>query len=266
MYHALILYFMFSRKDSMNLSFVIITLNEANNIERCIRSVPFAEEVIVVDSGSTDPTADIAERCGAKVLYHEFLSFSSQKQWAIEQASGRWILSLDADEYLNDELADELESIVSSKSDKIGFRIPFRIMYMGKLMRFGPWSGEHHVRIFRNGYARFPDSGVHEGLEITGGSVGTLKKGYVVHNSFSSITDQMNKMVLYSRIWAEREFGNGRSSGFLQISLRPVWRFISAYLFRGGILEGIPGLASSLVSAFYVFMKWTMLYEMRHDR
>lgn len=249
----------------MKLSLVVITLNEVENVGRCIESVPFADEIVVVDSGSTDSTVEVAESCGAKVMFHEFQDYSTQKQWAIEQASGRWILSLDADEYLSEELADELKVIMKNEPDIAGFSLPFRIQYMGRLMRFGPWSGEHHVRLFKSGHAVFPDSGVHEGLKITDGSVGTVKKGFVVHNSYSSISDQMDKMILYGRLWAEMEFEKGRRSNFVEIVFRPAWRLFSAYILRGGFIEGIPGLASSVISAYYVFLKWTMLYEMSHD-
>lgn len=250
----------------MKLSLVIIALNEEESIGRCIGSVPFAGEIIVVDSGSTDSTAAVAQSCGAKVLFHEFQSFSAQKQWALEQASGDWVLTLDADEFLNDELAGEISSIVNSEAAHSGFRLPFRILYMERLMLFGPWSGESHLRLFRNGQAGFPDSGVHEGLKLLEGTEGVLKNGYVVHESYSSLSDQMQKMLQYSTLWAREEFGKGRRSGPFRIVFRPAWRFISAYLLRGGFLEGLPGLAASIISAYYVFLKWTMLYEMRHDQ
>lgn len=250
----------------MNLSLVVITLNEEDSIGRCIGSVPFAGEIIVVDSGSTDSTAAVAQSCGAKVLFHEFQDFSTQKQWAIEQASADWVLTLDADEYLSDELAGEISSIVNSETVHSGFRLPFRILYMGRLMLFGPWSGERHLRLFRNGQAGFPDSGVHEGLKVTGGTTGDLRKGHVIHESYSSLSDQMQKMLQYSTLWAEEEFGEGRRSGLFKIIFRPAWRFLCAYLLRGGFLEGLPGLTASIISAYYVFLKWTMLYEMRHDQ
>jgi len=247
----------------MDISLVIIAMNEAQMIRRCIESVPFADEVIVVDSGSTDSTAQIAEDLGASVLSHEFQNFSAQKQWAIEQAEGRWILSLDADEYLSGKLADEMKLLLRGETDHAGFRLPFRILYMGRLMRFGPWSGEDHLRLFRNGLAVFPPSGVHEGPVLTEGSEGVLRHGCVIHESYASMSDQMNKMLRYSEIWAAQEYEKGRRSNVLQIVLRPLWRLFSAYLPRGGFLEGLPGLVSSLICAYYVFLKWTILHEIR---
>ena len=249
-------------KETMNLSLVVITLNEEENIGRCLESVPFAGEMIVVDSGSTDSTIAIAEEHGAKVISHVFESFSKQKQWAIEQASGDWVLSLDADESLDTELSNELESLLENDIEHVAFRLPFRILYMGRLLRFGPWSGEYHTRLFRKGSAHFPDTGVHEGLLIDSGTIGTVRRGFVVHRSYDSLSEQMKKMLRYSRLWAEEEYKKRRKSNILQILLRPAWRFISAYFFRGGILEGIPGLTASAISAFYVFLKWAILFEM----
>lgn len=249
-------------KETMNLSLVVITLNEEENIGRCLNSVPFASEMIVVDSGSTDSTIAIAEKHGAKVFSHIFESFSKQKQWAIEQASGDWVLSLDADESLDAELSSELESLLESDTEHVAFMLPFRILYMGKLLRFGPWSGEYHTRLFRKGHAHFPDIGVHEGLHINSGSVGTVRRGFVIHRSYDSLSDQITKMLRYSRLWAEEEHRKRRKSNIFQILLRPAWRFVSAYFFRGGILEGVPGLTASAISAFYVFLKWAILFEM----
>jgi glycosyltransferase involved in cell wall biosynthesis len=247
----------------MTISLVIITLNEEDCLGRCIESVPFAEETIVVDSGSTDSTVAVAERLGAEVLHHEFSNYAGQKQWAVEQASGDWVLSLDADEYLSEELAEGISDTLKADVTHKGFSIPFRMKYCGRLMRFGPWSGEYHLRLFRKGYARFPESGIHEGLKLTDGSSGIIRKGYVVHSSYSSLSDQMEKMLRYSTIWAEEEFRKGRKSNPLQIVFRPFWRFFSAYLLRGGFLEGYPGFVSSAVCAYYVFLKWSMLHELR---
>lgn len=245
----------------MNLSLVVITLNEEENIGRCLNSVPIASEMIVIDSGSTDSTVALAEKHGAKVFYHPFESYSKQKQWAIEQASGDWVLSLDADESLDTELSNELESLLADNTEHVAFKLPFRILYMGKLLRFGPWSGEYHTRLFRKGSAHFPDTGIHEGLLIRSGSTGTVRQGFVIHRSYDSLIDQMEKMLRYSRLWAEEEYQKRRRSNIFQILLRPAWRFVSAYIFRGGILEGVPGLTASAISAFYVFLKWAILYN-----
>lgn len=246
----------------MNLSLVVITRNEEDEIGRCLDSVPFAQEKIVVDSGSTDATAFIARNHGASVTFHEFVSYSMQKQWALQQASGDWVLSLDADESLSMELAEEIETVLTLDKVHSGYLLPFRVLYMGRLMRFGPWSGERHLRLFRRDSWNLTAGGVHEGIEVEGGSVGSLSKGHVVHRSYGSIDKQVGKMLEYSRLWTVDGRGAGKGSGIQHILLRPAWRFFSAYVLRGGFLEGMPGLISSTVAAFYVFLKWSELYEM----
>ncbi|MFO8183848.1 MAG: glycosyltransferase family 2 protein [Candidatus Aegiribacteria sp.] len=245
----------------MDLSLVITARNEERDIERCIRSVPFADRVIVVDSGSSDSTVEVARSLGARVYSHEFTGFSSQKQWAADRAETGWILALDADEYLNPELAGEIPGAIAKDEDYNGYTLPFRVLYMGRLMRFGPWSGERHLRLFRKGMARYGSSSVHEGLVLEEGRPGHLKNGFVVHESYSSVTEQVDKMKEYAVLWASERSGRGEASSWHRIALRPFWRFFSGYFLRGGFLEGVPGLAASAVSAYYVLLKWLLLYE-----
>jgi len=249
----------------MDLSLVIITKNEEAEIERCIASVPFASETIVVDSGSTDCTVQVAEGMGARVLDHPFVSYSAQKQWALEQARCEWVLALDADESLDPVLADAVKRILSTSPEYSAYQLPFRILYMGRLMRFGPWSDESHIRLFRRESANYTESGVHEGLALRSGSIGSIGEGMVVHHPFADLDEQVSKMRTYARMWAEREISTGRRSGPCRCVLRPAWRFLSSYFLRGGFLEGYPGLAASAVSSWYVFLKWAMLLEMNRQ-
>lgn len=246
----------------MDLSLVIITRNEERRLPRCVRSVPFADEVVVVDSGSTDSTVETARSMGCRVMHHDFEDYSSQKQWALEQAGCDWVLFLDADEYLSRELSLSVQDLLREGPELDGYRLRFRMLYMGRLMRFGPWSGESHLRLFRNGSASFRGSPVHEGLVLEGGPPGLLRKGYVVHESYEDLSDQMEKMRLYAELWARGELERGRRSGPSSMVLRPLWRLFSSCILRGGVLEGIPGMTASVVASFYVFLKWSMLREM----
>ena len=210
----------------MELSLVIITLNEEKEIGRCISSVPFASEVVVVDSGSTDRTREIAERLGARVLNHQFTSYSAQKQWAVAQTVCDWILVLDADESLEPGLGEELERVLAGETEHTAFRLPFRMKYLGRLMRFGPWSGERHVRLFRRGCGLFDESTVHERILITTGSVGTLQGGSVIHRSYGSLDEQVRRMRSYAFAWAEMKASRGWVSGPLRCVLRPTSHYI----------------------------------------
>lgn len=249
----------------MDLSLVVITLNEESWIGRCIESVPFSSEIIVVDSGSTDGTVEEARRRSAQVFHHPFTDYSSQKQWALEQATCEWVLSLDADENLDPVLAARIRELIAGTPDHSAYSLPFRICYMGRLMRMGPWSGERHVRLFRRGSAVYRGSGIHEGVSITSGTVGKVSSGMVIHRSFDDLDDQVRKMRDYAGIWAGRENAAGRRSGICRCILRPAWRFLSSYILRGGFLEGFPGLAASAVSSWYVFLKWARLLEMNRQ-
>ncbi len=249
----------------MSLALVIITRDEEEHLERCIRSVPFADEIVVVDSGSRDSTVELAGKLGAEVFHRDFKDFSSQKQWAIEKARSDWILSLDADEYLSEGMAMEMEALLNGDQRCNGYMLPFRVLYMNRLMRFGPWRGEKHLRLFRRGMAQFPSRAVHEGLVLNSGSPGIVEKGYVIHQSFSNLDEQLLKMMHYARTWAAEQHDLQRRSGFLRIALRTAWRFLSGYLLRGGFLEGVPGLAAATVSSFYVFLKWAYLRELNRE-
>jgi glycosyltransferase involved in cell wall biosynthesis len=242
----------------MNLSLVVITRNEEDCIERCLASVPFAWEKLVVDSGSTDGTVALAGSLGARVLSHPFESFSRQKNWAASQAAGEWILSLDADESLDPELAAALDALLEGAPELDAYRLRFRVVYHGWPMRFGPWSGESHLRLYRKGAAAYGKAGVHEGLSASC-RVGLLRQGFVLHRSWESDIDQEAKMERYARLWAEDHASRHRRVPALQAILRPAWRFLSGYLLMGGFLEGGRGWAASVSCARYVRRKWMRL-------
>ncbi|MBD3277540.1 MAG: glycosyltransferase [Candidatus Aegiribacteria sp.] len=260
--NELIFFFKQPAGGSMSLSLVIIALNEENCIERCIRSVPFASEVLVVDSGSSDATAEIAQTCGARVLHHDFEDYSKQKRWAVQRSSGDWVLSLDADEYLNRELSGTVKRLLKGSPEHSGYRLPFRVLYMKRLMRFGPWMGETHLRLFRRNEVRIPEDTVHEGFTVPGGSTGKLREGYVVHEPYSSLFEQVDKLRKYGDIWAESQYQGGRGSGLVNLLFRPAWRFFAGYLLKAGFLEGFPGITASFMTSFYVYYKWARLREL----
>lgn len=246
----------------LDLSLVIVTRNEEKHLARCFESVPFAGEVLVVDSGSTDSTIGIARTLGCRVMHHSFTDYSSQKQWALEQARYDWVLFLDADEYLDPDLSGAIRSLLLKGPDRDGYRLRFRMLYMGRLMRLGPWSGESHLRLIRKASASFSGSHVHEGLVLESGRPGILRKGHVVHESYEDLSEQIDKMRAYASMWARGEHSAGRRAGPSPMILRPLWRLFSSCILRGGILEGVPGLTASVVASFYVFLKWSMLREM----
>jgi hypothetical protein len=244
----------------MNLSLVVIALNEERSIERCLASVPFAGERLVVDSGSTDGTMAVAGSMSARVLSNPFESYSRQKAWAASKAEGEWILSLDADESLDPELGSAIIRLLDDDPPLDAYRLRFRIEYRGRPMRFGPWSGETHLRLYRKGAAVYHEAGVHEGLSACG-RVGVLKPGFVIHRSWESDLEQTAKSEKYAGLWAEGNASRRRRCVALQALLRPAWRFLSGYLLMGGFLEGRRGWSASVSCAGYVRRKWMLLRE-----
>jgi len=247
----------------MNISLAVIALNEEDRIKRCLDSVPFATEKLVVDSGSTDGTASVARSCGARVLQRAFTTFSEQKQFAVDSCGGDWILLLDADECLSSELSDAIQKTLQSGT--LGaYRVRRRVLYLGRLLRFGPWSGETVLRLFPRGSAVFNKASVHEKL-IPSVEVAVINTGWIEHNSYRSLSEHAAVMNRYCNLWAEEQYGNGIRSGIMKTALRTSWRFLSAFILRGGFLEGYHGFLASVMSAGTVFLKWSLLLE-KHCR
>ncbi|MBN1434828.1 glycosyltransferase family 2 protein [Candidatus Fermentibacterales bacterium] len=249
----------------MDLSLVVIARNEERDLGVCLGSVPFALEKLVVDSGSTDRTRELASGLGARVLEHDFESFGAQKQWALEQARCEFVLSLDADEALSPDLAASIERICIRgewQEGVSGYRLRRRTCYMGRLLRRGPWSRDWPLRLFRRAEARFEPDLVHEKVVLRGGGVARLHCGHVVHRPYDDLEDHMRKMTGYAALWARQQHLAGRRAGLGRTLAGPVWRFFSGYLVRGGFLEGLPGLMASWSSAQYAFLKWSMLREL----
>jgi (heptosyl)LPS beta-1,4-glucosyltransferase len=245
------------------ISLVIITLDEERDLPRCLSSASgFAFESIVVDSGSQDGTCRVALSCGAKVLEHDFEGFSKQKQWACEQASGDWILVLDADETASPGMESCIIKAAAARPDITAWRIRRRTAYLGRTLRFGPWMGDSPVRLFRKGSASFGEEAVHEKIRPEQGEAPVLRGCSIEHRPYEDLTEHMTKMALYCRLWAEQQAASGRRAHALDPLVRAAWR-----LFRGGILQlsfldGLPGIAAAASSAVYAYWKWLLLWEL----
>lgn len=248
----------------MKLSLAVIALNEEDRIQHCLESVPFAFEKVVVDSGSSDSTVAVAESCGARVLHRKFTGYGEQKQFAVDSTTGEWILVLDADEALSPELCEKIKRIVES-GVQAAYRLPRRVVYLGRLLRFGPWRGETVLRLFPRGGAAFDSSIVHEKL-VPSVPVSALKTGWIEHRTYRSLSEQLLVMREYSALWAEQKYGAGVRSNLWKMAFRTKWRFILAYFIRLGFLEGYPGFMASVMAATTVFIKWSMLREKQCPR
>jgi glycosyltransferase involved in cell wall biosynthesis len=252
-------------KPEINLSVVIITYNEEENIRRCLKSLPVGAEIIVLDSKSTDNTCKIAKVMGARIIQRKFTNFADQKNVACAKAGRDWILSVDADEELDDSLRSCIIQTISHDNNVqniLAYRLRRRLVFMGRVMKFGK-SGDSPVRLFRNG-SRFKGS-VHENLDVDKKRTGTLKAGCLYHYSYKDLTDYFWRFNRYTSLIAKKHSANGKSLAMIAHILRPFFEFIYRYFFRFGFLDGYAGYTYALVSSLYAYIKYAKLIESRRS-
>ena len=238
---------------------VIPTLNEADRIAACLQSVSWAAERYVVDGGSSDDTVAIAMRLGAQVITGSFRTISEQRNAAIAAAAHPWVLALDADERATAELETAIAAVLTAPPGAIAaYRIRMRNRYLGAPMERGSWGRDWHVRFFRS-TLRFEVKRVHEGLQYTG-DIGTLQGG-IAHDSYRDLYHHLTKVGTYSRWGAEDLQQRGRSASMSDLVVRPIWRFIRAYLVDGNWRDGRRGLVFSVVHAWSAFAKYALLWD-----
>lgn len=236
---------------------VIPTRNEAERLDACLASVSWAAEVIVADAGSTDATLQVASRRRARVLANCSPPIGAQRNAAIRVAAYPWILAIDADERATPELRDAIaEAIAQPTTD--AYQIRMRNRYLGESMERGSWGRDWHTRLFR-AHLRFDLKRVHEGLDYRG-SVGRLA-GEVDHDSYRDLSHHISKVGTYSRWGAEDLQQRGRHAGISDLTMRPLWRFVRAYLIDGNWHDGRRGLIFSVIHAWAAFSKYALLWD-----
>ena len=275
----------------MLLSVVIITYNEEANIGRTLASVqPLVEdgkgEIIVVDTGSTDRTVEIAKAYGAKVFIEEWKGYAAQKNSAIDKANGDWILSLDADEEVDSELREELGhsgdnlpiaagewchtmrqsgNLEYLKGAPNAFLIRRKNYFLGRWMKRGGFWPDPKLRLLRRGAGRFEDRAVHEDVRVNG-STKLIPRGALIHHSYPTLSDFIDHMNRYSALGAEMVGAKGKVRfSFINIVLRPLFTFIYNYFFRLGFLDGREGLLLHLYHAVYVSWKYAKAWELSRE-
>jgi len=240
------------------LSLIVITKNEEHCIAHCLGSVD-ADEIIVVDSGSTDRTVEIARNCRARVVVtSDWPGFGFQKNRALELAQSDWVLSLDADEWIEPEFGAKIRSAIDS-SDAPAWQMCRRSRFCGKEVKFGGWSSDYTVRLFRRGKARFSDDLVHERLIVDG----PVKRIDVTieHDSIESWSDAQDKIDRYSRAAAQQMIARGRRATPLSAPLHGMAAFLKVYVLRLGFLDGATGWGVAQYSRLYAAAKWRLLAE-----
>ena len=242
------------------LSLIVITKNEEAAIARCLRSAGFADEIVVLDNASTDRTAEIARVLGARVIASpDWPGFGPQKNRALAQASGDWVLSLDADEWIEPALAAEIEAVIARPDAADGYEIPRRSRFCGKIVRHGDWRGDRVLRLFRRGRGRFSDDRVHERV-IVEGRVGRLASA-LEHDSIKDPADAADKIDRYATAAAEELAAEGRTSSAAKAAFRGWAAFLRGYLLRLGFLDGLTGLRVADYNRRYTYEKWARLAD-----
>ncbi len=247
-------------KPVSGLSVIVIARNEERDLPACLASVAgLAAEIVLVDSGSTDRTLDIARAAGAKVLHREWEGYGKQKQAALDAAAGPWVLNLDADERVTPALADEIRSVLDASPREKGFSIPFRHFFLGRLLRFGRFGTETHLRLFQKDAARYGSAQIHEGIHVDAPL--SQLSGRIDHFSYHDLTEYFDKCNRYTSMIAAKRFAEGaRFSVFHHLRL-PV-EFLLRYVIRLGFLDGEPGLTYALLSSYYVWLKFLKLRDL----
>lgn len=249
-----------NQDNSLPLSVAIITQNEADNLPDCLSSVSFATEVVVVDSGSTDATLDIAKKFGAKVYYESWQGFGLQKQRAIDHCTQPWILIIDADERTTPELAREIREIVTGVNQHQAYSVTRKNFFCGRWLRRAGWWPDRVVRLFQRGTARMSDRLVHETL-LADGVVGDLK-GSLIHYTNRDLRQTLHKINLYSTAGAVELHKRGEHATVCKAVSHMTWAFINNTIFKLGVLDGGPGVVQALTDAVNTLFKYLKLWEM----
>lgn len=244
----------------MIVSAVIITRNEECHIERCLRSLSFCQEIIVIDSGSTDKTEVIARKYCTRFEIRTWSGFSKQKNFANSLAKSDWILSLDGDEEIPDDLRGEIENLESGLGGAVAYSLARKTFYAGRWIRHGGWYPNRVVRLFNRQHGRWVDLPVHEFWQ-TSGVIGELKND-LIHYSFAGIADQVERNNHYSSLGTSILALSETRFSIPKLLLKPMTKFFETYIWKRGFLDGLLGLIISISAAYSVFLKWAKLWEL----
>jgi glycosyltransferase involved in cell wall biosynthesis len=242
------------------LSVVVVAQDAAAKLPDCLASASFADEILLVDSGSRDGTPELAARHGARVLHQEWLGFGRQKQFAVEQAVHDWVLCLDADERVSPELAASVRAALAAPAAPV-YRMARRNLFLGRWLRHGEGYPDWSTRLFDRRHARWSDDLVHE--KVLYAATPGLLAGDLLHESADDLGRYLDKQNRYAALAARQLHERGRSAGAAELVLSPLARFVKFYLLRLGFLDGLPGLVHIAIGCIASFMKYARLIELQ---
>ncbi|MBN2542862.1 glycosyltransferase family 2 protein [bacterium] len=243
------------------ISVIIITLNEAENIGRALKSLSWADEIIIGDSQSKDETVSIAEKYTDKIYQVEWKGYSVTKQELVGKCRNDWILWLDADEEVSPELEEVMRRINLTETEYSAFQIPRKTRYMGKWIKHSGWYPNYVTRLFNKNQAQFSDVQVHEDLVING-KIGTLKSD-ILHYPYKNLEEHINKINRYSTLSASQMKDKGKTITPVGIAARTLAKFLKTFFLQLGFLDGKQGFTISKMGAFYIYCKYSKLWEIQ---
>lgn len=251
-----------STSERTPISAIVTTFNEEANIAGCIESLLWCDEILVVDSFSTDRTPEIVTAFeGVDFRQRTYFGSASQKNWAMDQVRNEWILIFDADERCTPALREEIDALLASGPEHNGYTINRRAYFLGKRIRFSGWQRDRVVRLVRKGTARYPNRRVHADMDILGPA--PVLETAMEHYMVESLEEYIRRIMKYSLWGAAQAWKDGRTSGAAEVFGRSAWRFFRTYMVQLGILDGMHGLVFCLLQAYGTYMKWSILWGWR---
>jgi len=246
--------------EIQRIAIAVIAKNEVDRIGRLLKGATFADEIVVIDSGSTDGTQTLCEKMGAKVLFNEWPGYSAQKQFALEATTADWILNLDADEAISEALAREIQdATANARPDVCAFSMPRLSWYLGRWIKHGGWYPDRKVRLVRRDKGKWSGDTLHEHLMVEGKTFHLSNP--ILHYVYRGISDQLNTMNRFSDIYAAAR-GPSKSWFVMAGIVHVIGKFAECYVWKLGFLDGIAGLVIAVNSAWYVFLKHAKSWEL----
>lgn len=245
------------------ISVCIITYNEEMNIRRCLESVKWADEIIVIDSKSTDGTVGICREYTDKIILRDFPGHIEQKNFAIDQAADNWVFCIDADEEVTPELQNEIKAVIKGEDTQLsGFYVSRKTEYLGEWVTYGRWYPDYKLRLFDRRYGRWGGENPHDRVEVKG-ETGRLK-GELLHRTYRDLSHHLDVINKYTTIAANQKYAKSKKFPILHALFSSVFYFFDSYIIRKGIFHGSRGLILSVMGSYYVFLKYAKLWEIYH--
>ena len=256
-------------QNRLPISSFLVCKNEETHIAACLDSLTFCDEIVVVDSFSTDKTVEICKNYDVRLMQREWPGYKLQKEFACNQTKHEWVLFMDADEVVSPELKEEIRALMSNPNDErlkkySAFRVKRAMFFLGKWWRKGGWYPEKRIRFFKREAVEWIGKDPHENVRVAG-LVGDLN-GEIYHYSYDDIPDQVKKLSSHAFTRAQYDFESGRKANIFDLLVRPPLRFLKFFFIKKGFLEGMSGLIVSFFEAFYTYMKYARLWELTRVR